>query len=128
MILTLPEHIPFQKIENETTLLHKINLHVLRLDAIDFYAGGNKLFKLKYNLEEAEKKGFGKILTFGGAWSNHLAAVASVNNNPLPIIAVIRGEEPKAYSDTLTYCKEKGVELHFILREDYRRKTEEGFI
>lgn len=128
MILTLPEHIPFQKIENEITLLHKIDLRVLRLDAFDFYAGGNKLFKLKYNLEEAEKKGFRKMLTFGGAWSNHLAAVASVNNSPLPIIAVIRGEKPKVYSDTLIYCKKRGVELHFVSREDYRRKTEEGFI
>ncbi len=101
---------------------------MLRLDTIDLYAGGNKLFKLKYNLEEAQKQDFKKILTFGGAWSNHLAAAAFMNNDPLPIIAVVRGEEPKAYSDTLKYCEEKGVELHFVSRSDYRNKTNENFI
>ena len=124
----MPKNIVFQKIENEITISHKVNLYLLRLDTIDLYSGGNKLFKLKYNLEEAQKQGFKKILTFGGAWSNHLAAVASVNNNPLPIIAVVRGEEPKIYSDTLNYCKKKGVELHFVSRADYRSKTEPFFI
>ncbi len=124
----MPATIPFQKIENDLTLSHKINLFVLRLDTIDLYAGGNKLFKLKYNLEEAKKQGFEKILTFGGAWSNHLAAAASVNNNPLPIIAIVRGEEPKVYSNTLNFCKEKGVELHFVSRTEYRNKTDKNFI
>ena len=124
----MPKNITFQKIENELTLSHKVNLYLLRLDTIDFYSGGNKLFKLKYNLEEAQKQGFKKILTFGGAWSNHLAAAASVNSSSLPIIAVVRGEEPKIYSDTLNYCKEKGVELHFVSRVDYRNKIEPFFI
>ena len=122
------KNIAFQKIENKLTLAHKVNLYLLRLDTIDLYVGGNKLFKLKYNLKEAQKQGFKKILTFGGAWSNHLAAAASVNNNPLSIIAVVRGEEPKTYSDTLNYCKEKEVELHFVSRGDYRNKTELSFI
>ena len=126
--MPFPESIPFQKIENEITQLHKVNLYVLRLDTIDLYAGGNKLFKLKYNLEEAVKQGYKKILTFGGAWSNHLVAVASINNRPLPIIAVVRGEEPAVYSDTLTYCKEKGVQLHFVSREAYRNKIFPEFI
>jgi 1-aminocyclopropane-1-carboxylate deaminase/D-cysteine desulfhydrase-like pyridoxal-dependent ACC family enzyme len=121
-------NIPFQKIENELTRSHKIGLHLLRLDNIDLYAGGNKLFKLKYNLEAAEKQGFKKILTFGGAWSNHLAAIASVTDKKLPIIAVVRGEEPEIYSDTLRYCKEKGVELHFVSRTNYKNKTDEDFI
>ncbi len=123
-----PLNIPFQKIESELTISHKIQLFMLRLDTIDLYAGGNKFFKLKYNLEEAQKQGFKKILTFGGRWSNHLAAAAFMNNDPLPIIAVVRGEEPKQYSDTLNYCKEKGLELHFVSRADYRNKTDENFI
>jgi 1-aminocyclopropane-1-carboxylate deaminase len=124
----MPATIPFQKIENDLTMAHKIHLYMLRLDTIGLYEGGNKLFKLKYNLEEAQKQGFEKILTFGGAWSNHLAAAASVNNNPLPIIAVVRGEESKVYSNTLKFCKEKGVELHFVSRTDYRNKVDENFI
>src|ERR1035437_6434907 len=113
-MLLLQKNIPFQKIENELTSIHKINLYLLRLDTIDLYTGGNKFFKLKYNLEEAKRQGFKKILTFGGAWSNHLAAAATMNNKPFSIIAVVRGEEPKVYSDTLNYCKEKGVQLHFV--------------
>ena len=124
----MPQNIPFHKIECELTLSHKIHLYMLRLDSIGFYEGGNKLFKLKYNLEEAQKQGFEKILTFGGAWSNHLAAAASINSNPLSIIAVIRGEEPKLYSNTLKFCKERGVELHFISRSDYKNKTDKNFI
>ena len=127
--LTLPDKISLQRIENEITTSHKINLYVLRLDTIDFYAGGNKFFKLKYNLEESKKQGHKNLLTFGGAWSNHLAAVAAaVGSQQLEMIAVIRGEEPKEYSDTLRYCKEKGAHLHFVSREDYRKKTEKEFI
>jgi 1-aminocyclopropane-1-carboxylate deaminase len=129
--------IPLQRIENEITSSHKIHLYVLRLDTIDFYAGGNKYFKLKYNLEEAKKQGFSKLLTFGGAWSNHLAAVASSgwqeavaggSKEQPKMIFVIRGEEPKQYSETLRFCKEKGTHLHFVSREEYKRKTESSFI
>lgn len=127
-MLLLPKNIPFQKIENELISSHKINLYLLRLDTIDLYTGGNKFFKLKYNLEEAKRQGFKKILTFGGAWSNHLAAAATMNNKPFLIIAVVRGEEPKVYSDTLNYCKEKGVQLHFVSRKEYRKKTSHEFI
>ncbi len=127
-MLAIPKDILFQKLENEIITSHKINLHVLRLDTIDLYAGGNKLFKLKYNLEEAEKQGFKKILTFGGAWSNHLAAIASVTSKKIAVIAIIRGEKPKPLSATLQFSKERGVELHFISREDYRRKNEPTFI
>jgi len=127
--LTLPDKIPLQRIENEITSSHKINLYVLRLDTIDLYAGGNKFFKLKFNLEEAKKQGCKKLLTFGGAWSNHLAAAAKAcQENHLELICVVRGEEPREYSDTLRYCKEKGAHLHFVSRTDYRKKTEKEFI
>ncbi len=126
--MPFPDTIPLQKLENETTRLHQVNLYVLRLDTIDLYAGGNKIFKLKYNLKEALKQGFKKILTFGGAWSNHLAAIALVNSKQLSVIAIVRGEEPSVYSDTLNYCKEKGVQLHFVSREAYRNKTSPAFI
>ena len=117
-------NIPLQQIVCDA----KVKLFVLRLDTIGFYEGGNKYFKLKYNLEEAKKQGHKTILTFGGAWSNHLAAVAAVSDKNSEIIAVIRGEEPKILSDTLRFCKEKGVRLHFVSREDYRRKNDPGFI
>ena len=100
-----------------------------RLDTIDFYAGGNKFFKLKYNIEEAKKQGKKQLLTFGGVWSNHLAAAAKTcKEEKIKLICVIRGEEPAHYSETMLYCKENGAEFYFVSREDYRRKSEENFI
>ena len=128
-MIYLPNVIPLQKIENKGALLHAINLQILRLDAIDLYAGGNKLFKLKYNLEEVKKQGLTKLLTFGGAWSNHLAAAAKTcKENSIDLICVVRGEEPAIYSDTLNYCQQQGAHLHFVSRTDYKNRSEPGFI
>ena len=128
-MISIPSNIPLQKIENELTQLHKINLYILRLDTIDLYTGGNKWFKLIYNLNEVKKLGLTKALSFGGAWSNHLAATAKAcAENNLELICVIRGEEPVKYSDTLNYCKAKGANLHFVSRADYRNKNETAFI
>ncbi|MGZ3866703.1 MAG: 1-aminocyclopropane-1-carboxylate deaminase/D-cysteine desulfhydrase, partial [Bacteroidia bacterium] len=119
-LITTP--VPLQQIEAPG----KVKLWVLRLDSIGFYEGGNKYFKLKYNLEEARKQASKTILTFGGAWSNHLAAVAAtvnskqwaVSSEQPEIIVVVRGEEPKELSDTLRFCKERGLKLHFVSREE----------
>lgn len=134
-VLILPPEIPLQPIDNELIRLKGVSLNVLRLDTIELYSGGNKFFKLKYNLEEALKSGASRLLTFGGAWSNHLAAVATVmgkgsavSEQIKEVIAVIRGEEPRELSKTLRFCKEKGLKLHFVSRSDYREKTEDDFI
>jgi len=131
----LPPEIPLQPLAGALTREKGLALYVLRLDAIDHYTGGNKYFKLKYNLEAAKRTGHSRILTFGGAWSNHLAAVAAatsqkseVKNNKVEVIAIVRGEEPQKLSDTLSFCKEKGMRLHFVSREDYRKKNEPAFI
>jgi len=134
-MLSFPQKIPLQSIESELTKKQGLSLSVLRLDILDFYVGGNKLFKLKYNLEEVKKLGHTKIVTFGGAWSNHLAAVAGVISQESKVqsqerefIAVVRGEEPKEYSETLKFCKERGMQFHFVSREEYRKKNEPEFI
>lgn len=129
-------HIPLTKIVLPAQLSEKVNLFALRLDEIDHYAGGNKCFKLKYNLIEAQKQGHAKILTFGGAWSNHLAALATTVKSPgskahsqqPEIIAIVRGKEPKELSETLRFCKDRGMQLHFVSREEYRHKNEPEFI
>ena len=127
-MLSLPQNIPLQTLDAKQIRSAKIHLQLLRLDSIDFYTGGNKWFKLRYNLEEARKQGFKKILTFGGAWSNYLAAAAKVCANEFELIAVVRGEEPPVYSDTLLYCLKQGAKLHFVSRVAYRHKTEEAFL
>ena len=101
----------------------EIEVAVLRLDKISPLVSGNKWFKLRYYLEETkarEKKG---IITFGGAWSNHIITTAAIcQMNGLKAIGIIRGEEPKRLSITLLNAKEMGMQLYFISREAYQNK------
>jgi 1-aminocyclopropane-1-carboxylate deaminase len=101
----------------------KIEVAVLRLDKISSVVSGNKWFKLRYYLEEAKAQHKKGILTFGGAWSNHIIATAAVcKMNNLASIGIIRGEEPKEISLTLSHAKESGMQLVFIPRQDYQQK------
>ena len=101
----------------------KIEVDVLRLDKISPVVSGNKWFKLRYYLEEAKSQHKKSILTFGGAWSNHIIATAAIcKMQGLNSIGIIRGEEPKELSFTLSYAKELGMQLVFISRSDYQQK------
>ncbi len=131
--MILPTKIPLRPVKNKLTENKEISLLVLRLDLINPITGGNKIFKLKYNLKEAAKHPSKRILTFGGAWSNHLAALAAsresaVGSTQPEVIAVIRGERPGELSDTLQFCEAKGLKLHFVSREEYRRRNDAGYI
>lgn len=78
-----------------------IEVNVLRLDKISSLVSGNKWFKLRYYLEEAKLQRKKGILTFGGAWSNHIIATAAIcKMHGLNSIGIIRGEEPKHPSFT----------------------------
>ncbi len=102
------------------------SLSFLRLDLPDAVAGGNKSYKLKYHLEVFRMIGDGSILSFGGAYSNHIAALAYAGKvNNIPTIGVIRGEELNAGSNSvLRFASECGMKLHFISRGYYRQKNE----
>jgi 1-aminocyclopropane-1-carboxylate deaminase len=90
---------------------------------------GNKFYKLKYNLEKAQKSGFSTVLTFGGAFSNHIyATAAAARIEGFRSIGLIRGEEPFPLNPTLSFAKEQGMQLDFLIREDYRKKAEDSFI
>lgn len=102
---------------------NEIKVHVLRLDKISPVVSGNKWFKLRYYLEEANTQHKKGILTFGGAWSNHIIATAAIcNMNGLKSIGIIRGEEPQKLSATLLTAKESGMRLIFISRTAYQNK------
>jgi 1-aminocyclopropane-1-carboxylate deaminase len=92
---------------------------------------GNKFRKLKYNLIQAEKEGHETLLSFGGAFSNHIAAVARAGREfGFRTIGIIRGEELEANplaNPTLGRAIQDGMQLKFISRKDYREKTESGF-
>lgn len=109
--------------------LHDLNDYhadVLRLDLLHPQYGGNKVFKLKYNLQKANGL---PVLTFGGAHSNHIFATAAYcSEHNIPCIGVIRGEaEMLQQSPTLVFAEEKGMHLYFISREKYRGKSDEDF-
>lgn len=102
-----------------------LHLYMLRLDALHPIVSGNKLFKLKYYLEEALQSTHRTLLTFGGAYSNHLAATAyAAREAGLRSIACVRGEEGRKPSHTLDFCRSQQMEIHFMERELYRQISE----
>lgn len=121
-----------QEIDLSTITNQDLKLSILREDLIHPEISGNKFRKLKYNFLEAEKLGFNQLLTFGGAFSNHIAATAAAGKlHGFKTIGLIRGEELKDKIDTnatLRFAKKCGMELHFISRETYREKNNSFFI
>lgn len=108
------------------------SISILRLDTIHPQISGNKYFKLKYNLQQALLQGKQAILTFGGAYSNHIAATAAAGHVlGIKTIGIIRGEEVKNLVDlnpTLAKAKSLGMQLDFISRTAYREKNGERFL
>ena len=93
------------------------------------HPGGNKYYKLKHNLAEACRLGSPRLLSFGGAWSNHIHALALMGQSEaIETIGVIRGERPRKLSATLQDAESLGMKLHFISRQDYRSKTEQALL
>lgn len=112
-------------------MLDKAGVRVLikREDLNHPLVSGNKWWKLKYNLEEAKKQNTKTLLTFGGAYSNHIfATAAAAHELGFESIGIIRGEETLALNDTLSFAQAQGMKLHYVSRETYRKKTETGFI
>lgn len=93
---------------------------------------GNKFRKLKYNLEHYHQCHFNGVLTFGGAYSNHIAATAAVGKAlNIPTIGIIRGQElaqKLELNPTLDYAKSCGMDLKFITRELYQQKDTAKFL
>ena len=107
----------------------EIQLFIKRIDLISPFVSGNKYYKLKYNLLESEKQNRKIILTFGGAYSNHIAATAfAANEKGFKSIGIIRGEETLPLNDTLIFAKLNGMELHYVTRQEYRKKHTDNFI
>lgn len=107
----------------------EVKVSIKRLDLIHPQVSGNKFFKLKYNLERAKTKGKNTILTFGGAYSNHIASVAfAAKAEGLNSIGIIRGDVATALNPTLLEAQNNGMRLHYISRVDYREKNNPVFI
>lgn len=101
-----------------------VQVDVLRLDLIHPVISGNKWFKLKEYLKEAKCLNKKIILTFGGAFSNHIiAAAAATKQNGFKSIGIIRGEKPTNLSHTLKDAMNFGMDLYFVSRKDYKKKN-----
>ncbi|MBC7694131.1 MAG: 1-aminocyclopropane-1-carboxylate deaminase/D-cysteine desulfhydrase [Burkholderiales bacterium] len=105
------------------------HIGVLRLDLIHPEISGNKWFKLKYNLEQAVKENKNTIITFGGAFSNHIAATSiACKLAGLKSFGIIRGEETSANNPTLSFANKNGMELLFVSRDEYSQKKDSGYL
>lgn len=105
-----------------------IHLDVKREDLLHPVISGNKFRKLKYNLKYARERGSSTILTFGGAYSNHVLATACAGKeNGFETIGVIRGEELEnkwEENPTLAKANAYGMQFQFISREEYRKRQD----
>lgn len=109
-----------------------VELFMKREDQIHPHVSGNKYRKLKYNLMAASHLGYDTLLTFGGAHSNHIAAVAAAGRLlGFKTIGVIRGEELKdaaLHGETLRFAENQGMSFKFVSRSHYREKTSKEFM
>ncbi len=114
-----------QKISLQNTT---VELFIRREDLIHPFVSGNKFRKLKYNLLQAKKENQTTLVTFGGAYSNHIAAVAFAGKeNDFKTIGIIRGDELRSKiqeNPTLKFAQECGMEFDFISRDDYQMLTQ----
>lgn len=120
---------PVQEIHDPVLDKAGVRLLMKREDLNHPYVSGNKWWKLKYNLEEAVRSGEKTLLTFGGAYSNHIfATAAAAQEVGLKSIGIIRGEETLPLNHTLSYAVNCGMKLHHVSREQYRNKTQATFV
>ncbi len=125
--LTLPS--PVSQIHTPQLDRKNIQLFIKRDELIHPVIQGNKWRKLKYNLQAAIEQGHHTLLSFGGAYSNHIHALAKASQLcGLNSIGIIRGEEADNLSPTLQDVRQWGMQLEFISRADYRDKTDPDFI
>ncbi|RYY09970.1 MAG: 1-aminocyclopropane-1-carboxylate deaminase/D-cysteine desulfhydrase, partial [Cytophagaceae bacterium] len=113
-----------QLIPHPTAERQGVRLLLWRDDLLNPDLPGNKARKLKYNLQAARTQGHARLLTFGGAYSNHLAAVAAAGwLYGFATIGLVRGEAHQALNPTLARCAAEGMQLHYLVRPTYRRRT-----
>lgn len=118
------EHTAIQAFEHPLLQQNDISLFIKREDLNHPEISGNKLRKLKYNLEKAKMLGKNTLLTFGGAYSNHIYATAAAGDLlGFQTIGIIRGEEHLPLNKTLEFASAKGMVLDYLDRTHYRLKN-----
>lgn len=106
-----------------------ISLQLLRIDQTHPFISGNKWYKLKYNLKYAVENGYKSVLSFGGAYSNHIHALAwAAKEAGLVSVGVIRGEPEYVTNPTLSDANQWGMQLKFVTRKEYRLRNQTEFL
>jgi len=122
-ILHLPS--PISRILAPIATEMGVELWIKREDQIHPDLSGNKWRKLEHNLIQMKKEAKTGLLTFGGAYSNHIYATAAAGHYfNFPTIGIIRGEAHTPLNPTLTYATKMGMQLHYVSRSDYRNKAQ----
>jgi 1-aminocyclopropane-1-carboxylate deaminase len=112
---------PLQRLDVGLDNRNNSTIWVKRDDLMHPTVQGNKWRKLKYNLQWAREQGFKTLLTFGGAFSNHLYAVAAAGQLfDFQTIGIVRGEKTLPLNPTLQFAASCGMQLYFVSRSDYR--------
>jgi len=120
---------PLEQLTSNFLTKNDVQLFVKRDDLVHPMISGNKWRKLKHNIAAAKQQGKKQLITFGGAFSNHLIATAAAGKLlGFKTIGIVRGEEPKKWSETLNDCKAEGMQLKFISRSDYSLKNQTKFL
>jgi len=128
-LLSIARKVPVQRVELKPFADAGVELFVRRDDLIDLELSGNKFYKLFFNLRAAREQGYSRLLSFGGAYSNHLHALAAAGKRyGFSTVGVVRGERPAQLSPTLSDAEAWGMQLVFISRTDYCAKTEPELI
>jgi 1-aminocyclopropane-1-carboxylate deaminase len=116
---------PIEELHDERVSRRGVRLYLKRDDLIHPELVGNKWRKLRYNLEVAREQGHSQLLTFGGAYSNHIAATAAAGHHfGFGTVGVIRGEAHEPLNNVLAFATSRGMELTYLDRSTYRRKTD----
>lgn len=123
MTYNLNLHIPTDLTKIESNFLHQkqVELFIKRDDMIHNVISGNKWRKLKYNLQAAKSNGDNTILSYGGAYSNHLHALSyACRQMGFNSIGIVRGVKDQEKNSTLSFCKENNMRLYYLDRSSYR--------
>jgi len=120
---------PLQKIDHPLFQQYGVELYIKREDLVHKQISGNKWYKLKHNLQHAKDQGFSRLVSFGGAFSNHLHAMAFAGQQfGFETIGIVRGERPELLNPTLADAEQWGMQLQFLSRTDYRRRHDAAFV
>jgi len=105
------------------------NVSLLRLDLTGGLAPGNKHFKLQGNVAAARRQGVRRLVSFGGAWSNHLHALAAVGaEQGFATVGIVRGDEQVADSAMLADARNWGMDIVRVSRAEYRRRHQPEYL